>query len=203
MGLTFHYNGRIVDKNKLPQLIEELEEISKVHEWKYHIFETKFPIGYFPDDVNDGNLYGISMNPPECEPVAFSFTNDGRLCSPGQFSCWGNSTDEKERKYLYMNSTKTQYAGPEIHKMVIGIFRYIVPRYLTDFKMVDESEFWETGDEELLEENFRRNNALIEGFHSALVQNQIREGENVESYLERVIKEYWERTYGSDIRKES
>ncbi len=193
MGLTLHYNGRIADKNRLPQLIEELEEISKVHGWKYHIFGPLFPTNYFPDDVNDGNLYGISMNPPGSEPVAFSFTSNGRMCGPGQFSCWGNSTDETERKYLYMNSTKTQYAGSEIHKMVIGIFRYIVPRYLTDFKMIDESEFWETGDEKLLEYNFKRNTALIEGFRIALDQNHRREGEDIESYLERVIREFREK----------
>ena len=48
MGLTIHYSGRITDKKKLPLLIEELEEISKVHGWKYHIYETEFPAGDFP-----------------------------------------------------------------------------------------------------------------------------------------------------------
>ena len=107
-----------------------------------------------------------------------------------QFSCWGNSTDETERKYLYMNFTKTQYAGAEIHKMVIGIFRYVLSHYLSDFKMVDEAEFWETGDEKLLYENFRRNTELINSFAEALQTNSPREDEDVETYLERIIREF-------------
>jgi len=190
MGLTIHYSGRITDKQKLPLLIEELEEISKVHGWKYFLYETEFPIGYYSDDEHDENLYGISMNPPECEPVAFSFASNGRLCGPMQFSCWGDSTDESERKYLYMNSTKTQYAGAEIHKMVIGIFRYVVSRYLTDFVMMDEAQFWETGDENLLVENFIRNTELINSFTEVLCANSQREDEDIDAYLDRIIREF-------------
>jgi len=188
MGLSIHYSGRITDKQKLPLLIEELEEISKVHGWKYFIYETEFPIGYSPDDEHDENLYGISMNPPECEPVAFSFASNGRLCGPMQFSCWGDSTDESERKYLYMNSIKTQYAGAEIHKMVIGLFRYVESQYLSDFKMNDEAQFWETGDESLLVENFRLNTELINSFTEVLSVNTRHEDEDIDTYLERIIR---------------
>ena len=193
MGLSIHYSGRITDKQKLPLLIEELEEISKVHGWKYYIYENEFPIGYYPDDKHDENLYGISMNPPECEPVAFSFASNGRLCGPMQFSCWAESTDESELKYLYMNSTKTQYAGAEIHKMVIGVFRYVVSRYLSDFVMIDEAQFWETGDENLLVENFRRNTELINDFTEVLSVNTRREDEDIDTYLERIIKVFREK----------
>jgi len=192
MGLTIHYQGRIADKQKLPQLIEELEEISKVHGWKYHVFETTFPKGDYPDDLNDGNLYGICLNPPGSEPLAFSFARNGRMCGPLQLSCWGNSTDETERKYLYMNFTKTQYAGAEIHKMIIGIFRFVSTHYLSDFEMNDEAEFWETSDEDLLVENFKRNTELINSFAEALQKNTPREGEDVETYLERIIREFRE-----------
>jgi hypothetical protein len=190
MGLTIHYRGRISDKQKLPLMIEELEEIAKVRGWKYHIFETKFPQGNDPDDKPDGNLYGITMSPPGCEPVEFSFASNGRMCGPMQLSCWGNSTDETEQKYLYMNSTKTQYAGAETHKMIIGIFRFVVSHYLTDFKMIDEAEYWETGDENLLIENFRRNTELINSFAKVLQSNAPHDDEDVVSYLERIIREF-------------
>ena len=133
------------------------------------------------------------MNPPECEPVAFSFASNGRLCGPMQFSCWAESTDESELKYLYMNSTKTQYAGAEIHKMVIGVFRYVVSRYLSDFVMIDEAQFWETGDENLLVENFRRNTELINDFTEVLSVNTRREDEDIDTYLERIIKVFREK----------
>lgn len=197
MGLTIHYHGRIADKQKLPQLIEELEEISKVHEWDYHILEREFPSGDYPEDEHDGNLYGILFNPPGSEPVSFTFLRNGRMCGPMQLNCWGESTNEKERRYLYMISTKTQYAGSEIHKMVIRIFRYIVPRFLSDFEMMDEAEYWETNDSKLLEENFRRNTELINGFADALSENTNHEGEGIETYLERVIREFWEKKKNS------
>jgi hypothetical protein len=190
MGITIHYQGRIADKKKLPQLIEELEEISKVHNWKYYILETSFPKDDFPEDEHDGLLYGICMNPPDCELLSITFLRNGRMCGPMQFHNWGESSDETERKYLYFNFTKTQYAGPEIHKMIIGIFRYIVPLYLTDFELIDESEYWETKDETLLNENFKRSTDLINDFTAAFRKNTKQEGEDIETYLERVIKEF-------------
>ena len=193
MGLTIHYHGRIADKQKLPQLIEELEEISKAHGWNYHILGRKFPTGDYPEDEHDGNLYGIVFNPPGSEPVSFTFLRNGRMCGPMQLNCWGESTNQKELGYLYMNSTKTQYAGSEIHKMVIGIFRYIVPRFLSDFEMMDEAEYWETKDDKLLAENFRINTELINGFADALSENSKHKGENIESFIERVIREFWEK----------
>jgi len=193
MGLTIHYHGRIADKQKLPQLIEELEEISKVHGWNYHILERKFPSGDYPEDEHDGNLYGIVFNPQGSEPVSFTFLRNGRMCGPMQLNCWGESTNEKERRYLYLNSTKTQYAGSDIHRMVIGIFRYIVPHFLTEFEMIDEAKYWETNDIKLLEENFKRNSELINGFADALSENSTHEGEDVETFIQRVIREFWKK----------
>ena len=203
MGLTIHYQGCISDKHLLPELIEELEEISKVHGWNFRIFEREFPedrenlqLEGFPLNEaltkysNDGLLYGIWFIPPKCDPVSVTFLKNGRLCSPSQLQNWGESTDETERKYLYMNFSKTQYAGAEIHKMVIGIFRYIAKRYLTDFEMSDEGEYWETNDEELLEENFKRNTTLIDGFKMALENNQRKESEDTEAYIIRILEEF-------------
>ena len=107
MGLTIHYSGRIADKKQLPQLIEEIEEISKVHGWKYHIFETKFPKGELAEDEYDGLLYGICFTPSDCDTVSISFLRNGRMCGPMQLQCWGNSTDLTEREMLYNIFSKT------------------------------------------------------------------------------------------------
>ena len=210
MGLTIHYHGRINDKLKLPQLIEELEEIARVHNWEYQIFENEFPLKSISKGIKkaatptkfDGLLYGILLIPPGSEPVSFTFLQNGKMCGPMQLQNWGDSTKAKERKYLYMNFTKTQYAGPEIHKMVIGLFRYIVDHYLKDFEMIDEEEFWETNDEKLLHENFRRNTALINGFVNALKTNAKHDEEDVETFIIRVIKEFRERNSDSNNGKD-
>lgn len=201
MGLTIHYSGRIADTQKLPQLIEELEEISKVHGWDYHVFEREFPDMdsksirldnslTVDDEAFDGNLYGIWFVPLNCDPVSITFLSNGRLSGPMQLQCWGKSTDEKEKEMLYTTFTKTQYAGVEVHKMVIGVFRYLNNRFITDLKIYDEGEYWETNDDALLVENFRRNTELINGFVGALSESHRQEGESVEEYLERVIREF-------------
>ena len=56
--------------------------------------------------------------------------------------------------------------------------------------MIDEAEFWETGDEELLLKNFEFNTALINGFASTLNENTRREDEDLDSYMERIIREF-------------
>jgi hypothetical protein len=189
MGLSIHYSGRIADKSKLHQLIEELEEIAHIHEWDCHVFEREFPQGDYSEDEHDDNLYGILFSPPKCEPVSITFLSNERMCGPMQLMHWGNSSDEKEQRYLYLISTKTQYAGVEIHKMVIGIFRYLHKQYLTDFELIDEGEYWETNDEELLKRNFKKSTDLINSVASALKNNQRNIGENIEAYIERVIQQ--------------
>jgi hypothetical protein len=231
MGLSIHYSGRIADKSKLPQLIEEVEEIAIVHGWKYSIYEREFPnipiqgvtLNHFLNEgSHDGKLYGIDFTPEGSEPVSICFLSNGRMSSVMQLACWGEFKEEKQivlynvtvdeqgevemhseevnqtaedfSRYLYMCSSKTQYAGTQAHEMIIGVFRYVAKTYLIDFKLVDESEFWETGDKELLLQNFERYTGLINGFASALSDNKKYNDEDVESYLERIIREFRKRS---------
>ena len=229
MGLSIHYSGRIADKNTLPQLMEEMEEIAIVHGWKYSIYEREFP-GLSSESAtlsgaltnkneeHDGKLYGIEFTPEGSEPVSLCFLSNGRMSSIMQLACWGEFNEEKTmvlynaevsedgkveirseelkhtaedfNRYLYLCSTKTQYAGPRAHEMIIAVFRYINKTYLAEFRMVDEAEFWETGDEELLLKNFEFNTALINGFAASLTENTKHKDESLDSYLERIIREF-------------
>ena len=220
MGVSIHYSGRITDKNKLPQLIDEVEEIASVHNWKYNIYEQKFPVNETINlsDHHDGKLYGIDFTPEGSEPVSICFLSNGRMSSIMQLFCRGefkeektivissaNVTDQGEleiqreeetltsadyNKYLCKCSTKTQYAGPEMHAMIIGVLRYVSKQYLSDFNLVDESQFWETNDKVLLKENFARNAAIIEGFGCVLAENQRLADEDWDSYIQRIIKAF-------------
>jgi len=244
MGLSIHYSGRIADKNTLPQLIEEVEEIATVHGWKCKIYEREFPIAVNQwvtpshplidspptsesatssgaltkkNEKQDGKLYGIEFTPEGSEPISLCFLSNGRMSGIMQLSSWGEFKGNKKlvlnngkvnkqgeieihskevtitaddyARYLYMCSSKTQYAGPQAHEMIIGLFRYIEKTYLADFRMVDEAEFWETGDKELLETQFARNKLLIDSFGSiANVEKRFPE-EDIESYILRIIAE--------------
>ncbi|MFM2293096.1 MAG: hypothetical protein RIS29_2909 [Bacteroidota bacterium] len=188
MGISIHYSGRLAQPDQLENLIEEVEDIAKVHQWKYHIYERNFPPATPSNHHHDGNLYGIDFSPPQCEPVSFSFLSTTQLCGIFSFLAWKDAANDPEQSNLYITSTKTQYTGIEIHQLIIGIFRYISKKYLSDFIMNDESQYWETNDKKLLTENFIRNGALIDSF-SSLINNSTRfENEDIEQYLLRLIE---------------
>lgn len=224
MGLTIHYSGRIADKNKLPQLIEEVEEIATVHGWKYSIYEQGFPrtpihgvTSSRPviNNLHDGKLYGIEFTPEGSEPVSICFLSNGRMSGIMQLTCWGQFREEKKvvlynatinehnvveiqqeeetltaddyNRYLYMCSSKTQYAGPGTHVLIIGVFRYLAKTYLADFEMIDEAQFWETNDTELLENQFARTGFLIDSFGLLCNIEKHLPDEDIESYILRII----------------
>jgi hypothetical protein len=54
--------------------------------------------------------------------------------------------------------------------------------------MKDEGNYWETGDEKLLQDTFKRYTAMIEGFASALEIYPMNARESFEAYFERLIK---------------
>ena len=188
MGLSIHYSGSIAKPELLPELIDDLEDIAKVYNWEYTVYERQFPENAFGKRYYSQEIYGFSFTPPECETVFITFLSNGRICSIPGLLFWGKTKDRPEGKYLYMLSVKTQYAGIEVHKNVIQLFRFLNKKYFVNFKMSDEGEFWETNDESVLQSNFRKYNMLINTFASALTSSPIQEGEDVETYLERLMK---------------
>lgn len=193
MGLSIHYNGRIANPDSLPQLIDEVTDICKTYKWKYLVFERQFPENTIGKEIHNQKLYGICFTPPECEMVDVCFLSNGRMSSPMLLHNWGNSNDLKEKEYLYLISVKTQFAGIDIHRNIIHLFKYINEKYLIDFTMTDESEYWDTSDEAILKENFDRYTDLIDGFELALECQDKEEGEDVESYLLRTAQQLHDR----------
>lgn len=75
------------------------------------------------------------------------------MSSDAHLQFWGKTEVQAEHEYLYMLSVKTQYAGIETHQFIIQLFRYLNGKYFADFKMSDETEYWEPNDETLLKVN--------------------------------------------------
>jgi hypothetical protein len=188
MGLSFHYNGRIARPELLSELIEEVKEIAEVYKWNYYIFEQQFPEKSTESSEYNQNIYGINFTPPGCETVSVCFLSNGRMSDAPHLKIFGKTGTQSEEKYLYILSVKTQYAGVETHKFVIQLFRYLNKKYFTCFELTDEGDYWETKDEDLLKSNFKRNTDLIEGFTSAIENFRQEPSENIESYLERLLK---------------
>lgn len=195
MGLSFHYSGRIANPDSLPFMIDEVVDICKVYNWKYKVFERQFSKDSIWKEVHNEKLYGICFIPPGCEMVSISFLSNGRMSSATGLQFWGNSNDPKEKEFLYMISVKTQYAGIEIHRNIIQLFRYIDEKYLADFTMNDEGEYWETNDNQVLKENFKRYTDLIEGFSLALESQDREKGEDMETYLLRLAQQLHDRRH--------
>jgi hypothetical protein len=189
MGLSFHYSGRIANPASLSDLIEEIEDIAKVHDWKYFVFDRLFPEDVIGKQAYNQRIYGICFTPPNCETVDICFLSNGRMSSAAHLQFWGKTEVQEEREYLYMLSVKTQYAGIEIHQFLIQLFRYLNAKYFADFTMSDEGEYWETNDLTLLKTNFKRYTELIDGFVSAIESIPIKAGEDIESYFLRLMKE--------------
>ena len=226
MGISIHYSGRIADKQLLPRLVEEVQEIATVHGWKSQLYEREFPTdseAVTSSDsltiagTHDGNLYGIDFTPEGCEPVSVCFLSNGRMSSIMQLACWGKFREEEHYtvlteewdangitassteelvldqseydRMLYTCSTKTQFAGPNTHELIIGVLRYISNNFLSDFELQDEGEFWETGDTALLNKNFIRNGFLIDSFRDGLKNERRLPGEDTESFIQRIASE--------------
>lgn len=188
MGLSIHYNGRFKTNASLSEMIEEVEDIAEIHKWKCIVRNKNFPKKVYDDNSHDNKIYGITFIPPKCEPVFLSFLSNRRMSSDLALKFWGKSTDEKEKKYLYMLSTKTQYAGRNVHKIIILLLKYLNKKYFSEFELHDEGHYWETEDEKVLNANFDRYEELIDSFSFALDNVPMNPNENIEDYLKRIIK---------------
>lgn len=189
MGLSIHYKGRFNENASLSALINEVKDIAEACNWDYHIFETAFPGNEDPKDSFDGNLYGICLLPPECEPVCISFLSNKRMSAIINLNAFGESKNPKEQEYLYTVSVKTQFAGMEIHKFIVELLRYLNKKgYFDNFEMSDEGKYWETGDEKLLEKMFSIYDNLLDSVALAIESIPKEQGESFENYFARLME---------------
>jgi hypothetical protein len=187
MGLSIHYKGQIINAPLLPKLIEEVTDIAKIEKWNYFVFEEKFPNNFLSHSIDDGNLYGIMISPPQCEPLCFSFLANGRMCGILNFNVL-QLDPEINNDQLYLVTSKTQYAGFEIHKKIILLLEYIASKYLKKFECVDEGQFWETRNEKLLEETFEKYTVLISNFEDSFTLFPMLKEETLEAYCIRIAE---------------
>lgn len=189
MGLSIHYSGRFNQNAVLSDLITEVKEIAETFKWNYKIYQIEFPFKEKEDQSYDREIYGISFTPPECETVSISFLSNYRMSSIAHLKFYGHSENQSQNDFLYMLSVKTQFAGTAIHKTIIELFHYLYKKnYFLEFNLIDDGEYWETGDENLLEQKFKINGDLIDNFSLAIETIPVTQGESYENYFERILK---------------
>jgi hypothetical protein len=190
MGLSIHYKGRINNYSLIDELTNEVEDICKILNWKYHIWVKESSandnvhisnpcfLNYSPED-----LKGITVSPEDCEPVALTFLPSGLLCSPVKLMC---NDQGKNDLIIEVVSTKNQYAGPDTHIVVVNLLQYLKEKYFSDFELTDEGMYWETKDEKVLLSQFAKYNYALKTVTEALSDFKSVPGENVTSLAERL-----------------
>ena len=174
MGLAIHYSGYLQHKEMLDPLIEEVTDICKELGWPTHSFD-------------DDAIKGVSFAPEGSEPVFLTFNHEGRTLSPLSIltkDIYDGVQIPKE--LIYTTSTKTQYAGMEAHIAVIRLLKYLSTKYLKDFTLSDEGNYWETGDEKILSRQFDRYNGAMDMFSAVLKDLPAVPGETAASLAERL-----------------
>ncbi len=63
--------------------------------------------------------------------------------------------------WICQDYIKTQFAGVDCHIEVIKFFREI-ESFFKEFSVFDEGEYWDTGDRQILEEQFNTTAGLVE-----------------------------------------
>lgn len=188
MGLSIHYSGRFNPQASLSEMIEEVKDIAEIYNWQYTVYEEQFPSNKFDNDSYNKNIYGINFTPPDCETINLCLLSNGRISSPSHLKIFGYSADEAYKKYLYMLSVKTQFAGSNVHKLIIHLLKHLSKKYFQEFEVIDEGHYWETEDEKLLEETFKKYNDLLDSVGSALQNIPMASDETFEQYFSRILK---------------
>jgi hypothetical protein len=199
MGLSIHYSGCIRSYALVQALTDEVEDICKSLGWKYHIYEKKSNandaahinnpnfINYTPEDIK-----GITISPAECEPVDLTFFPSGILCSVAKLKYNNAATNDLMVETI---STKTQFAGPDIHITVLNLLQYLKDKYFAVFELKDEGNYWETKDKKILLGRFAQYNFFLDAVADALGDFKAAPGETATSLAER-LEELLKRKFG-------
>lgn len=132
MGITIHYQLRLRDENALHGLIATVRAYADAHGWPVRDITLADAVLPRSNDAGDweytGPSSGIEVLPDEySDPVRFAFGSD----------------------LLASDFTKTQFAGPDVHRQVIHLLDAL-SGFLSELQVVDEGEYWERRDPEAL-----------------------------------------------------
>ncbi len=165
MGLTVHYRGRIREYALVDELITEVASFAKNINWRYHLLtpgiNTPLKSVNQEDPEPLPTVKGIILSPDKCEPIILTFLNDGRICSP----FFPPMEAEDGLPYMW---TKTQYAGVDVHRSFVNLLRQLKEKYFSELIVVDEGQYWETNDEDVLLSQFQKYNLIVESLADAL-----------------------------------
>ncbi len=179
MGLTIHYSGKLRGAECIQPLIEETIDICQSLNWPYEILsiDPEVPVE------------GILANPEGSEPLWLTFLQDGTMCNPILYAYVlkeeGKGIPAEAEQWLF---TKTQFAGVDAHMAMIRFMRYLSEKYFERFELHDESQFWETNDEEICRKAFEKYGLIMDMMEAALESLEHVPDEPAEKLADRIEK---------------
>lgn len=192
MGVTLHYCGQLRESALLPDLIAEVQDICQSMEWPCKSIDLLMDDGIDPavirflagEEASGVHLQGLSFQPhPESESVVLTFTPAGHLVAPFSVIA-GDAYPELDD--IYWTHCKTQFAGPDVHMAVCHLLDYLSQRYLKNFDVLDESQYWSTRDKDQLYRLFQRTQKAIDSFADALENLDMPDVTDTEELVQRL-----------------
>lgn len=161
MGLTLHYHGRISSNDRLPALVAEVADVCRSMDWSFGPIDMLLegvPQDYVsllgPAAANGYRARGIWFQVHEkAESTTLCFGPDGLTLSPMALHR-PDLTDWDDDMLAHHNFTKTQFAGPEAHRVLCRFLKYLAGKYFSYLEVNDEGDFYHTEDALALDRRF-------------------------------------------------
>ena len=133
MGVTIHFEGKLRDSDSLQQVISFATEFAERFDWPWQkLNEQNVKLKRVRNEQDwdyEGPVEGLVIYPHnDCDPLRLEFDQD----------------------FYIQEYCKTQFAGREFHVRIVELLRDI-SKYFSFLDVFDESEFWETGDVDVLD----------------------------------------------------
>lgn len=93
-----------------------------------------------------------------------------------------------DKELMFTASTKTQYARPDAHIATIKLLRYISDKYMKDFQLTDEGNYWEPGNKNILIDQFKKYNFYLDPVCDILSNTPGIPGESPETLSDRAVE---------------
>ena len=189
MAIKIEYRGKIKDIKLVNSLMDEVDEIGKTLGWKVKLAQPYSSRKKYKQYLD---LFGISLTPPKSESIYFTFLQDGTLMTPTTILL---DQVEEVLEEEYQASTKTQFAGPDIHLAVIQLMKYVSKKYLEDFNVKDSTDYWNTNEREDVEIAFEKVMLNLEQVEAAVKKIRLPKETFIQSFseaMELVLEKKWE-----------
>lgn len=154
--IKLRYRGRLNNPADVHQLILETEDICRINDWSFHVWdedwrkELNLSHSFSGEALKfEGHapLKGISFSVENSETVWLTFSPDGTLNSLMTLT---DPTFTGDDEYFPWQRVKTGFDGAKTHLALCKLFRHLAHRYFEVFEVMDESGYWQHGDDDRL-----------------------------------------------------